>query len=143
MGAEKVPLQSDKNLITQAALYLLRCNGVKNFPSGTHIHVNNPIPLGRGLGSSASAIVGGIYLGNIIGDFSFDKIRMLDYCLMIERHPDNIAAAMLGGFIGSYLNELGDEETEQTNVPLDYILPTAQTPPQCIVSNSQPTNIGE
>merc|ERR1712080_758377 len=107
MGAEKVPLQSDKNLITQAALYLLRCNGVKNFPSGTHIHVNNPIPLGRGLGSSASAIVGGIYLGNIIGDFSFDKIRMLDYCLMIERHPDNIAAAMLGGFIGSYLNELG------------------------------------
>ncbi|CAL1216900.1 unnamed protein product [Candida parapsilosis] len=118
--AEKVPLQSDKNLITQAALYLLRW-----------------------LGSSASAIVGGIYLGNIIGDFSFDKIRMLDYCLMIERHPDNIAAAMLGGFIGSYLNELGDEETEQTNVPLDYILPTAQTPPQCIVSNSPPTNIGE
>lgn len=141
--AEKVPLQSDKNLISQTALYLLRCNGVDKFPLGTHIYVNNPIPLGRGLGSSASAIVGGIYLGNVIGEFNFDKTRMLDYCLMIERHPDNIAAAMLGGFIGSYLNELGPEETEQTTVPLDYILPTPQTPPQSIVSQPPPKNIGE
>ena len=42
---------------------------------------------------------------------------------MIERHPDNIAAAMLGGFIGSYLNELSSEDSQLTTVPLDYILP--------------------
>ncbi|KAI5956526.1 THR1 [Candida jiufengensis] len=141
--AEKVPLQSDKNLITQTALYVLRCNGIEKFPVGTSIHVNNPIPLGRGLGSSASAIVGGVYLGNLIGKLNFDKNRMLDYCLMIERHPDNIAAAMLGGFIGSYLNELEGAEYDAVNEPIDYVLPTSTTPKDKIITTPPPNHIGE
>ncbi|CAK9435334.1 uncharacterized protein LODBEIA_P57010 [Lodderomyces beijingensis] len=141
--AEKVPLSSDKNLITQTALYVLRCNGISQFPHGTKIHVNNPIPLGRGLGSSASAIVGGACLGNVIGDLHLDKRRMLDYCLMIERHPDNIAAAMLGGFIGSYLNELDEGDAEATQVPLEWVLPKEDTPRSSIVSSPPPRDIGE
>ncbi|ABN68112.1 homoserine kinase [Scheffersomyces stipitis CBS 6054] len=141
--AEKVPLTSDKNLITQTALYILRVNGMDSFPQGTHIHVINPVPLGRGLGSSASAIVGGIVLGNEIGEFKFSKTRLMDYCLMIERHPDNIAAAMLGGFVGSYLHDLSPEDMAAKNVPLDYILPKPDTPKEKIVSSQPPTNIGE
>ncbi|KAG7661531.1 THR1 [[Candida] subhashii] len=141
--AANVPLSSDKNLVTQSALYVLRCNGIDKFPSGTHIHVTNPIPLGRGLGSSASAIVGGVVLGNEIAKLGFDKIRLLDYCLMIERHPDNIAAAMLGGFIGSYLNEMELEHMEHKNVPLECILPRPSTPQDMIVSKQPPMNIGE
>ncbi|KAI5964183.1 THR1 [Candida pseudojiufengensis] len=141
--AEKVPLQCEKNLITQTALYVLRCNGINKFPKGTSIHVINPIPLGRGLGSSASAIVGGVYLGNVIGKLNLDKNRMLDYCLMIERHPDNIAAAMLGGFIGSYLNELEEADHEEVNQPLTNILPDSNTPKDQIVSKPPPSEIGE
>lgn len=141
--AANVPLSSDKNLVTQAALYVLRCNGIDKFPVGTHIHVTNPIPLGRGLGSSASAIVAGVVLGNEIGKLGLDKVRLLDYCLMIERHPDNIAAAMLGGFVGSYLNELEVEQMEHKNLPLEYILPKATTATELIVREQPPMNIGE
>lgn len=120
--AHKVPLQSDKNLVTQCALYILRANGIEKFPQGTFISVSNPVPLSRGLGSSASAICAGIALGNVIGQFNFSKERLLDYCLLIERHPDNIAAAMLGGFVGSYLTDLSPEETEAKNISLDSVL---------------------
>ncbi|KAK6205443.1 homoserine kinase [Scheffersomyces amazonensis] len=141
--AEKVPLESDKNLVTQTALYILRANGINSFPKGTIIHVNNPIPLGRGLGSSASAIVGGILLGNEIGELKLSKQRLLDYCLLIERHPDNIAAAMLGGFVGSYLNDLSPEDQDHVNVPLEYVLPKATTPKEKYISVPPPVDIGE
>ncbi|CUM56613.1 unnamed protein product [Debaryomyces tyrocola] len=143
-GADKVPLSSDSNLITQTALYVLRCNDIHTFPQGTHIHVNNPIPLGRGLGSSGSALVGGIMLGNELGELKLSKLRMLDYCLLIERHPDNIAASMLGGFVGSYMNELSPEESEAKNVPLEFILPKpGKTPKEKYITEEPPKNIGE
>lgn len=142
-GAAGVPLQSEKNLVTQTALYLMRCNGIENFPLGTLIHVVNPIPLGRGLGSSGAAIVGGIMLGNEIAGLGLSKERMLDYALLIERHPDNIAAAMLGGFVGSYLNELSATETEAKNVPLENILPKPSTAEAQIERRPPPNAIGQ
>ncbi|CAK7897007.1 homoserine kinase [[Candida] anglica] len=143
-GAANVPLDSGKNLITNTALYVLRCNDIKAFPAGTQIHVKNPIPLGRGLGSSGAAIVGGVMLANEVAKLGFSKERMLDYCLLIERHPDNIAAAMLGGFVGSYLNELSPEETTAKNVDLEYILPKYnKTDESQIVSTPPPQKIGQ
>ncbi|KAG5354403.1 Homoserine kinase [Yarrowia sp. C11] len=142
-GAEGVPLDSDHNLVTRVALYVLRCNGIRTFPSGTFVHVNNPIPLGRGLGSSGAAVVAGVMLGNEVGKLGFSKQRMLDYCLMIERHPDNITAAMMGGFVGSYLRELSAADLERVEIPLAEVLPepaggrdTGLVPPE------PPLNIG-
>jgi homoserine kinase len=37
---------------------------------------------------------------------------------MIERHPDNVAAALYGGFVGTYLNELSKEDLERKEIPL-------------------------
>lgn len=122
-GASGVPLISDENLITRTALYVLRCNGVRSFPTGTHVHVKNPIPLGRGLGSSGAAVVAGVMLGNGLGKLGLSKKRMLDYCLMIERHPDNITAAMIGGFVGSFLRELSPSDLERVEIPLAEVLP--------------------
>ncbi|KAH3673072.1 hypothetical protein WICMUC_003905 [Wickerhamomyces mucosus] len=122
-GASDVPLASDANLITRTALYVLRCNEIREFPIGTKVHVKNPIPLGRGLGSSGAAVVAGVILGNEIGKLDFSKQRMLDYCLMIERHPDNITAAMMGGFVGSYLRDLSAAEMERKEIPLSEVLP--------------------
>ena len=42
-------------------------------------------------------------LGNEIGQLSLSRERIFDYCLMIERHPDNIGAACFGGFIGAFM----------------------------------------
>lgn len=122
-GAKDVPLASDANLITRTALYVLRCNDIREFPIGTKVHVKNPIPLGRGLGSSGAAVVAGVILGNEVGKLGFSKQRMLDYCLMIERHPDNITAAMMGGFVGSYLRDLTASEMERKEIPLSEVLP--------------------
>lgn len=122
-GASDVPLRSDENLITRTALYVMRCNDVRHFPLGTKVHVHNPIPLGRGLGSSGAAVVAGVILANEIAKLNFSKQRMLDYCLMIERHPDNITAAMMGGFVGSYLRDLSATEMERKEIPLSEVLP--------------------
>lgn len=111
-GAKDVPLTPEHNLITKTALYVLSANGINQLPHNLKIHVHNPIPLGRGLGSSGAAVVAGVLLGDALGQLNLDKNRLLDYCLMIERHPDNVAAALMGGFVASYLRELDPEDTD-------------------------------
>ncbi|CAG8732841.1 4305_t:CDS:2, partial [Acaulospora morrowiae] len=115
-GADTIPLDFEKNLITKTALYVLSCNNIKGFPSPLTIHVDNPIPLGRGLGSSGAAIVAGVMLGDVVGNLGLTRERMLDYCLMIERHPDNVTAALMGGFVASYLRELSPEDEEAMTI---------------------------
>ncbi|KIW09307.1 phosphoribosylformylglycinamidine cyclo-ligase [Verruconis gallopava] len=122
-SAENVSLVPEENLITRTAIYVLRCHGQRNFPAGTHVHIKNPIPLGRGLGSSGAAVVGGVALGSEVGKLGLSKARMLDYCLMIERHPDNVAAALYGGLVAAYLNELDPKDAERIEIPLSEVLP--------------------
>lgn len=125
-GKDEVNLNPDRNLITQTALYVLRCNEQRQFPQPTHVHIKNPIPLGRGLGSSGAAVVAGVSLGNEVGKLAMSKDRLLDFCLMIERHPDNVAAALYGGFVGSYLKELDPEDMKRKEIPLAEVLPAPQ-----------------
>lgn len=88
-------------------------------------------------------MVAGVVLGSEVGNLHLSKARMLDYCLMIERHPDNVAAALYGGFVGTYLNELKPADTERKEIPLSEVLPepaggvdTGKQPPE------PPYNIG-
>ncbi|KAF7986238.1 hypothetical protein HWV62_38699 [Athelia sp. TMB] len=122
-GALEVPLNPWKNLTTRVALYLLRCNNIRNFPTNTKIHVDNEIPFGRGLGSSGAAVIAGVLLGNEVGRLNLPVERLLDFALMVERHPDNVTAALVGGFVGSYLRELDPAATEAAEVPLSEVLP--------------------
>lgn len=41
----------------------------------------------------------------------------------LERHPDNVAAALFGGFVGTYLNELNPEDLARKEIPLSEVLP--------------------
>ncbi|MCH7624469.1 MAG: homoserine kinase [Chloroflexi bacterium] len=58
---------------------------------------HNAIPLGRGLGSSAAAVVGGLAAANHICGGELSTERLLELAVEIEGHPDNVTAAMLGG----------------------------------------------
>ncbi|CAE6470282.1 unnamed protein product [Rhizoctonia solani] len=127
-GADQVPLDAYKNLTTRVALYVLRCNGRSYFPPSLTIHVHNEIPFGRGLGSSGAAVIAGVLLGDTLGSLNLPKERLLDFALMVERHPDNVAAALFGGFIGTYLLELDKAATEAASVPLAEVLP--EYPPE-------------
>ena len=119
-----VSLDPEANLVTRVALYILRCHDQRAFPVETHIHIKNSIPLGRGLGSSGAAVVAGLVLGNELGKLHLSKARILDYCLMVERHPDNVSAALYGGFVGTYLNELDPADVERLEIPLSEVLPS-------------------
>ena len=122
-GADEVPLDAYKNLTTRVALYVLRCHGISKLPENLTIHCANEIPFGRGLGSSGAAVIAGVLLGNELGQLNLPVERMLDFALMVERHPDNVTAALVGGFVGSYLRELDAAATEAASVPLSEVLP--------------------
>ena len=122
-GASSIALEPDVNLITRVALYVLRSHDQRSFPAHTHVSITNNIPLGRGLGSSGAAVVAGVALANECGKLGLSRDRMLDYCLMVERHPDNIAAALYGGFVGTLLNELSPDMAARLEVPLAEVLP--------------------
>ena len=122
-GADQVPLNPYKNLTTRVALYVLRCHNITRFPSHLIIHVGNEIPFGRGLGSSGAAVIAGVLLANSLGKLDLPTERLLDFALMVERHPDNVTAALIGGFVGSYLKELDQKATEAASVPLSEVLP--------------------
>lgn len=83
-GENEISLDPDANLLTRVALYVLRCHEQRSFPVETHVHIKNPIPLGRGLGSSGAAVVAGVLLGKQCGGLDhLVNDRLFDYCLMI------------------------------------------------------------
>lgn len=68
-------------------------------PLAIRLHMQNDIPLYRGLGSSASATVGGLVAANHLLGNTLSAERLLQLACEIEGHPDNVAAALFGGLI--------------------------------------------
>lgn len=62
------------------------------------IHLENAIPVSRGLGSSSTAIVGGLVGANALLGEPLDREKVLALAVEMEGHPDNVAPALLGGF---------------------------------------------
>ena len=66
-------------------------------PPPLRLRCDNRIPLSRGMGSSSSAIVAGLLLGNrLLGD-PLDRDALLDLATEMEGHPDNVVSCLLGG----------------------------------------------
>ena len=72
---------------------------------GLRIRQENPIPMARGLGSRSACIVAGILGANALLGNPLTKRQMLTLATSIEGHPDNVAPAMLGGFVSSVFDE--------------------------------------
>jgi homoserine kinase len=66
---------------------------------GIAFRLRSEIPLARGLGSSAAAIVAGLYAADHLFELALTKEEMLARATEIEGHPDNVAAAIYGGFV--------------------------------------------
>lgn len=80
------------NLIVRAFKTICPADGIA-------ITVKNEIPIGKGLGSSAAAIVAGIRLAGEWSGAELSDDQVFDRALALEGHPDNIAAAIYGGFV--------------------------------------------
>ena len=100
-GAAELPADGS-NLVYRAMEHLFK--GARLEMPGLRLHCHNEIPLKRGLGSSAAAIVGGLVAANLLlsvpvrsGHRPFSSQELLDMAVYLEGHPDNVAAALLGG----------------------------------------------
>lgn len=71
------------------------------------INVNTNIPIARGLGSSASVIVGSLLCANELLGFPADEAALLSIATEVEGHPDNVAPALIGGLIMSSTEDDG------------------------------------
>lgn len=87
--------------------------------------VCSDIPLTRGLGSSASAIVAGIELANIAGNLHLSAEEKIRHASLLEGHPDNAGASVTGGLVVGWHSE---EETHLISYPLEGIKVIAVIP---------------
>ncbi len=77
-------------------------------PAGLRLTCDNTIPHARGLGSSSAAIVGGIVLARGLvegGEHRLDDAAAFQLASDLEGHPDNVAAALFGGFTIAWLDD--------------------------------------
>ena len=111
MGAATVA-RNARNLVVRAIRTTFDRLGSK--PRGLEVVCANRIPQGRGLGSSAAAIVAGIVAARTLvvgGHERLDDAATLALASELEGHPDNVAACLLGGLTLSWTDESGAHAT--------------------------------
>ena len=96
-GAENIPVD-ERNIVWRSIQKLLERAGKAQEYKGAIIRMDNGVPLSRGLGSSATAIVGGLKAANECLGNPFTNRDILQMATEIEGHPDNVAPAIFGGF---------------------------------------------
>ncbi len=81
-----------------------------------HVIFHTEIPVSRGLGSSSSLIVGGLYAASALHDHALSKEQIFQLASELEGHPDNVAPCIYGGFTAS----INVKDTFLTqSIPLD------------------------
>ena len=114
-GADEVKKDA-KNLVIKAMMRGFEHMGSK--PRGIALRALNVIPHGRGLGSSASAIVGGLSLARslvLTGEQYMSDEDLITLATELEGHPDNVAAAFYGGATIAWLEASVDSAGEVKN----------------------------
>jgi homoserine kinase len=103
-GAAELP-RDESHLIIRSALVGLADLGVR--APGLWLGCRNTIPHGRGLGSSSAAIVAGLVAAAGLAGIAVQPEWLLGHANAIEGHPDNVAAAIYGGFVLAYEGRTG------------------------------------
>ena len=103
------------NLAYQSFLKLYQHLG--KTPPPVKIEIELGVPLARGLGSSATAIVGGLVGANILAGSPLSQDEVMQCAIALEGHPDNVVPALLGGcrLAATGLNQPSKPEENLTN----------------------------
>lgn len=96
-GADTLP-RDESHLAVQAVWRMYDELGHPR-PKGIHLHQENRVPLAGGLGSSATAIVGGLLAASELIGVPRDVDHILNVASELEGHPDNVAPALFGGLV--------------------------------------------
>ena len=115
-GAGKLPTDAT-HLIAKTIIDACKAFGTE--VTGLHVECNNAIPQGRGLGSSAAAIVAGLVLASELTYARASEDELLQMANAIEGHPDNVAACLLGAMTIAWLEDDGKANSVSMNVHPD------------------------
>jgi homoserine kinase len=117
-GVNELTEDRQNRFIQSLETTLVKLRGAIPDGVGWRVSMHNRIPLMRGLGSSAAATVAGIVAADALAEAGLSTAEMLQMASDIEGHPDNVGAAMLGGFVVSAA--IGDGvEALRFDVPRD------------------------
>jgi homoserine kinase len=123
----------EDNLIWQTALAVAKDVGETLPPIA--LDIENDIPIGKGLGSSAAALTAGVVIADHLLGLHWKPHRILDEAARIEGHPDNVAACVLGSIVASAIDAGGVARAVRLEFPArygiavvvpDFVLPTTQ-----------------
>jgi homoserine kinase len=123
----------EDNLIWQTALAVAKDVG-ETLPQIT-LDIDNDIPIGKGLGSSAAALTAGVVIADHLLGLHWKPHRILDEAAQIEGHPDNVAACVLGSIVAAAIDAGGVARAVRLELPAsygvavvvpDFVLATAQ-----------------
>lgn len=127
-------LELNENSLVYKAVELLY-NSIGQNPTELKITIHSNIPIARGLGSSASVIVGGLLAANELLGRPADEAALLSIATEVEGHPDNITPAIVGGFVITSQEDDCSVVYKKMDWPNDWII-TA-----CIPEYELPTDI--
>ncbi len=111
-GAGELP-DDDTNLVVRSLVAFCEHHGVPVPAVGLRVH--NDIPLERGLGSSSAAIVAGLVLARSLTGIAVADRVLVELATQIEGHPDNVAPAVLGGFVVAAVDDAGELDLRRVN----------------------------
>lgn len=123
----------ENNLIWQTALAVAADTRGQLTP--IELIIDNQIPIGRGLGSSAAALTAGVVIADRLLGLGWKPLRILDEAARIEGHPDNVAACVLGSIVASAIDSGGVARAVRLELPKrfgvavvtpDFVLPTVE-----------------
>ncbi len=119
VSGAQVP-QDPSNLVYRSAAAVAEVAG---YAGAFELRAYFPIPLRSGLGSSAAAIVSGVVAAARLLDAPLDTNGLLNLAVTLEGHPDNVAAALLGGVVVVARNGTGLRWSRVTpSLPLAVVL---------------------
>ena len=127
-------LELNENSLIYKAVELLY-NSIGQTPSELKINIKSNIPIARGLGSSASVIVGGLIAANELLGRPADEAALLSIATEVEGHPDNITPAIIGGLVISSQEEDCSVVYRKLDWPEEWIITV------CIPDHELPTEI--
>lgn len=124
-GTEAARVDTDENnLLYQAFLKLYQY--IEQTPPPVKIEIKLGVPLARGLGSSATAIVGGLVGANVLAGEPLSQSQVMDLAISMEGHPDNVVPALIGG---CRLAATGADRWEICDIPWhESIVPVVAIP---------------
>ncbi len=116
-----ISIPKDENNLAYKAIELLY-NFIGQTASDIKITIKTNIPVARGLGSSASVIVGGLVAANELLGKPADNAVLLSIAAEVEGHPDNVTPALFGGFCLSSFEDDGSVAYSKIEWPKNWKL---------------------